>query len=186
MKKKLVFLLILCLLLVTDVYAGRGCCSSHGGVVGCSPSGRQVCADGTYSPSCTCTPSTPSVPADVYGCTDKKAKNYDSEATKDDVSCLYQKKVEGKKKIPYVVQYQEDSTLKENEKIVIQKGIDGTKKVYYLITYDENNRETGREVDHEEVLVPSVAQVVKVNHVYDYDSLDNNTQYNALLSYIYL
>jgi len=31
----------------------RGCCSWHGGVSGCS-SGRIVCNDGTYSPSCTC------------------------------------------------------------------------------------------------------------------------------------
>ena len=31
----------------------RGCCSWHGGVAGCS-SGRIVCSDGTYSPSCTC------------------------------------------------------------------------------------------------------------------------------------
>ena len=30
-----------------------GCCSWHGGVAGCS-GGRQVCNDGTYSPSCTC------------------------------------------------------------------------------------------------------------------------------------
>jgi Phr family secreted Rap phosphatase inhibitor len=30
-----------------------GCCSWHGGVVGCS-GGRQVCADGSLSPSCTC------------------------------------------------------------------------------------------------------------------------------------
>jgi len=30
-----------------------GCCSSHGGVSGCS-GGRVVCNDGTYSPSCTC------------------------------------------------------------------------------------------------------------------------------------
>ena len=31
-----------------------GCCSWHGGVSGCSSSGRVVCNDGTYSPSCTC------------------------------------------------------------------------------------------------------------------------------------
>jgi len=34
-----------------------GCCSWHGGVAGCS-GGRQVCNDGTYSPSCTCNIST--------------------------------------------------------------------------------------------------------------------------------
>ncbi|MCF6206410.1 MAG: hypothetical protein L3J47_05905 [Sulfurovum sp.] len=32
----------------------RGCCSHHHGVCGCSPGGRQVCCDGTLSPTCTC------------------------------------------------------------------------------------------------------------------------------------
>lgn len=35
------------------VSAKRGCCSWHGGVCGCS-GGRQLCCDGTLSPSCTC------------------------------------------------------------------------------------------------------------------------------------
>jgi hypothetical protein len=33
--------------------AGQGCCSWHGGQCGCS-SGRVVCCDGQYSPSCGC------------------------------------------------------------------------------------------------------------------------------------
>lgn len=33
--------------------AKSGCCSWHQGVCGCS-GGRQVCCDGSYSPSCTC------------------------------------------------------------------------------------------------------------------------------------
>lgn len=36
-----------------DVIAKRGCCSWHGGICGCT-SGRVVCCDNTYSPSCTC------------------------------------------------------------------------------------------------------------------------------------
>lgn len=32
---------------------GRGCCSHHKGVCGCE-NGRQVCCDGSYSPSCRC------------------------------------------------------------------------------------------------------------------------------------
>lgn len=36
-------------------YAGRGCCSHHGGQNYCDTSvGKWVCRDGTYSPSCTC------------------------------------------------------------------------------------------------------------------------------------
>ncbi len=33
--------------------AGRGCCSRHGGVCGCS-GGRTKCCDGTLSPTCQC------------------------------------------------------------------------------------------------------------------------------------
>lgn len=66
-----------------NVYAGRGCCSSHGGVSGCSATGIQVCNDGTLSKTCTCTP-----PA-VYGCTDSSASNYNSSANQNDGSCVY-------------------------------------------------------------------------------------------------
>ena len=79
------FLLYLVLLFIPTVNAQRGCCSHHGGVAGCSSSGRQICNDGTYSPSCTCTP------AYVYGCTDSNAKNYNSNANKDNGSCIYYK-----------------------------------------------------------------------------------------------
>ena len=58
MKKIGLVLLIVMLLCPKIVDAQRGCCSHHGGVVGCSSSGKQICADGTLSPSCTCTPPT--------------------------------------------------------------------------------------------------------------------------------
>jgi hypothetical protein len=32
---------------------GKGCCSWHGGECGCQD-GRDVCCDGTLSPTCTC------------------------------------------------------------------------------------------------------------------------------------
>lgn len=67
------------------VYAQRGCCSHHGGVVGCSSGGRQICADGTFSPSCTCTP----IRTDVYGCTDSRARNYNPRATINNGTCVY-------------------------------------------------------------------------------------------------
>ncbi len=58
MKKKLFILIIMlfCMgLFIPSVDARRGCCSWHGGVSGCDKStGRIVCNDGTYSPSCTC------------------------------------------------------------------------------------------------------------------------------------
>ncbi len=55
-----IFLASLIYFLVASFYsplaiARSGCCSWHGGVSGCDTSvGRQVCNDGTYSPSCTC------------------------------------------------------------------------------------------------------------------------------------
>lgn len=74
------------LLLPISVDAQRGCCSHHGGVSGgCSSSGKQICNDGTLSPTCTCTPSV----SYNYGCTDKDAINYDSKANRDDGSCRY-------------------------------------------------------------------------------------------------
>ena len=68
-----------------NVGAARGCCSHHGGVNGCSSSGRQICRDGTLSPSCTCTP----VITYTYGCTDKNAINFNPNADKNDGSCVY-------------------------------------------------------------------------------------------------
>ena len=98
MMKRVYLLFVFCVLicLPCSVEAQRGCCSHHGGVVGCS-NGRQVCADGTLSPSCTCTDSFSSSNSNsssvsqstyVYGCTDKSAFNYDPNATKDDGSCV--------------------------------------------------------------------------------------------------
>lgn len=75
------------ILIPITVSAQKGCCSHHGGVSGCSYSGRIICNDGTYSKSCTC-PKTY-----IYGCTDSNAINYNSSANTDDGSCI--KKVMG-------------------------------------------------------------------------------------------
>lgn len=88
MKRRIKYnMLILIIGLISPlmVNAARGCCSQHGGVVGCNSSGRQICADGTLSPSCKCTP----VVQDIYGCMDSSAKNYNYKANKDDGSCQY-------------------------------------------------------------------------------------------------
>lgn len=83
LNKRNMIIVLLIVIIPSKVYARRGCCSHHGGVSGCSSSGNQICADGSLSPTCTCTPSY------VYGCTDKSAYNYNSYATKDDGSCKY-------------------------------------------------------------------------------------------------
>lgn len=85
--KKIFLMLTILFLIPNIVHAQSGCCSHHGGVSGCSESGRQICNDGSLSPSCTCTPSV----RYIYGCTDSNAKNYNSSANKDDGSCLYYK-----------------------------------------------------------------------------------------------
>ena len=90
MKKIILFVTILLLIPIT-VQAQRGCCSSKGGVCGCSADGRVICCRGGYSPSCHCTPEytpTPS-PSPVYWCTDSSAINYDSNATVDNGGCIY-------------------------------------------------------------------------------------------------
>ena len=82
-KNKLLVLMLLLAIVPNRIYAGRGCCSSHGGVVGCNKDGRSICADDSLSPTCTCTPPV------IYGCTDSSAKNYDINANTNDGSCQY-------------------------------------------------------------------------------------------------
>lgn len=84
MKKFLLFI-VLILILPINSYAKQGCCSWHGGVSHCGDNGRYVCNDGTYSPSCTCTPTV----TYKYGCTNRDALNYNSSANRDDGSCIY-------------------------------------------------------------------------------------------------
>lgn len=53
--RKSLFFLSLVLLVPFFASARSGCCSWHDGVSHCDTStGRQVCNDGSYSPSCTC------------------------------------------------------------------------------------------------------------------------------------
>lgn len=83
--KHTILLLIFLFVCPIIVNAQRGCCSHHGGVAGCSQNGRQICRDGTLSPSCACTPKV----TYIYGCTDSSAKNYNSKANKDNGTCQY-------------------------------------------------------------------------------------------------
>ena len=80
--------LILCVF-PTKVFAQKGCCSWHGGVAGCSENGRQICKDGTLSPSCTCISNI--AYKNVSGCTDSSAKNYNPDAIINAGSCKYEK-----------------------------------------------------------------------------------------------
>ena len=112
--KKIIFIVLLMInFCPLNVAAQRGCCSRHGGVSNQCSNGRQVCNDGSVSPSCPCEdyssyiPSTSSsgnsssgnsnssssaksvsIPSYKYGCTNSNALNYDPSATKDDGSCI--------------------------------------------------------------------------------------------------
>lgn len=96
----LLFMLLLLFFLLDFVFAKRGCCSHHGGVSGSCRGGKQVCNDGTTSPTCGCEDSgtyfsgnNSSNSIFIYGCTDSGSINYNSNATRDDGSCI--KKVFG-------------------------------------------------------------------------------------------
>lgn len=56
MHKKIMFYFLLTLLFLPpiSVYAGRGCCSHHGGVSYCGSNGYYICNDNSQSPSCLC------------------------------------------------------------------------------------------------------------------------------------
>lgn len=72
MIKFFVFVASICISAIffcSSVYAQSGCCSWHGGVAGCSSGGRQICNDGTLSPSCTCYTPQYIAPIQSYKCT---------------------------------------------------------------------------------------------------------------------
>lgn len=194
MKKISVFLIIF-LIFPAGVFARRGCCSHHGGVAGCSPSGRQICADGTLSPSCTCTP-TP-----VYGCTDYKAKNYNASANKDDGSCLYDvlgctdvtaqnynpaaTKPNGSclyvkneiitEEIKYETIYIENESLTAKDEIKKQEGKNGQKEFSYEITLDEKKKEVKRELISEKIALEPVNAIIERNSkAMDQEKSDNS------------
>ena len=53
--KTLFFIFILTFVIGNNAFAKRGCCSWHDGVNHCdTTTGRIICNDSTYSPSCMC------------------------------------------------------------------------------------------------------------------------------------
>lgn len=131
MKKCLAIALIL-ILSFDNVYAQRGCCSHHGGVAGCSSSGRTICKDGSYSPSCTCTP----VIKTVYGCTDSKAINYNKKANSNDNSCKYNKQIKDTNMVKYETEYIDDENMYIGEEKTEQNGEYGTEEVVKEVIVD--------------------------------------------------
>lgn len=95
--KKIIFVFVVIYLSTAtlNVEAQRGCCSHHGGVSGGCRNGKQVCNDGTTSPSCTCSGGSSNSysysPPKIYGCTDSTAYNYNPNANTNDGSCVAKK-----------------------------------------------------------------------------------------------
>jgi len=208
MKKKFIYIIFALWLLLfnIDVYAKRGCCSHHGGVAGCSYSGRQICADGTYSPTCTCTPNY------IYGCTDKNAKNYNSQANKNDGSCVYEikgctsrdainynmnantddgsckfkKTIVEKEDIPYETVYKEDSSIKYGVEQVEQAGVKGIKEVYYFVIYDSDGVELSRTKEKETIIQYATEEIILVNNSIDAykGEEDNGFLASAIMLYV--
>ena len=150
--KKVVFLILLGTIFIFPLgtYAQRGCCSWHGGVAGCDSSGRTICADGSLSPSCTCSggsssssgsssyggsSSTYSAPGHVYGCTDSNAINYNANATADDGSCIA--KVEGCMDSA-AINYNASANT-EDGSCQYQESITEKEQIKYKTEYQKNN-----------------------------------------------
>ena len=188
--KKFVCIFVILLLPIT-VSAKQGCCSWHGGVSGaCSASGRQICNDGTLSPSCTCT-STYVAPTYIYGCTDSKAKNYNSLANKsdgsciypiygctdpsaknyninsntDDKSCQYVKEIEETKEIMYITKYTSDNTEDFVDGQIITAGQNGSKEVVYTVVVDSSGNQISKKIKNEKVLKAAVPEIIFKNDI---------------------
>ena len=86
--KKIIFCIVMYFLFIFNVYAVglQGCCSHHDGVNYCSSSGRVVCNDGTYSPSCRCDSYTNSKYSSNYNYSSYSNSSYDYEEESDDYS----------------------------------------------------------------------------------------------------
>ena len=176
--KKVVFLILLGTIFIFPLgtYAQRGCCSWHGGVAGCDSSGRTICADGSLSPSCTCSggsssssgsssygdsSSTYSAPAHVYGCTDSNAINYNANATADDGSCQYQESITEKEQIKYKTEYQKNNELEKGTEKVVQEGKNGEKEVTYLVIKDKDGNIISKEKSSEKTIAKAQKEIIE-------------------------
>lgn len=186
--KRVVFVVLFLIFIVPEaVLARRGCCSHHGGVAGCSPSGRQICADGSLSPTCTCVNSTYRPPTYIYGCTDAKAFNYNPSATKDDGSCVakrfgcmdnrainydpaanvsddscrYEKTITFTEQVEFDKKYKENNSMLEGKEKIVVRGVNGKKEVIYLAIVDKNEKIITKEKISEKIVIVPVDQVIE-------------------------
>lgn len=197
MIKKLFVFVVLFFFGILTVNAQRGCCSHHGGVYGCSSSGRQVCNDGTLSKSCTCTP------PKIYGCTDSSADNYNKDANTNDGSCiykgcmdinainynkkanssngtcLYKKETSELNDIPFKIIKEKDCSISKDK--IIKLGQNGKKEVNYSIIQDETGKQISKTITTENIITNPINQVVKIPDINCKTDEENNSIFLVLL-----
>lgn len=160
--RSLIIGLIVFCIPVLYVYAGRGCCSHHGGQAYCS-NGRWVCRDGTYSPTCTCsggyTTTRATTKKQIYGCVNSNAINYNSNANISDGSCLFEKTEVKTEKISHETKVQGDT--KSGDKKVIQEGKDGERTITIRTVVNENGEEISSEIVSDIITKAAVNEVIK-------------------------
>ena len=173
-----ILIIIISLFVFSKVYAGQGCCSWHGGQAYCdTTTGRWICNDGTYSPSCRCqqifnygctnpnalnydinaNKDDGSCILKVYGCTDTSAKNYNKSANVADGSCLYEKIEEYEEEIKYTT-----VKINGNENKLQQVGKSGKRKIRKKITSNESNQIISTEILSTEILKEPITEIIMV------------------------
>lgn len=192
MKKKTIVILLVIICIPNVVQAQRGCCSHHGGVAGCSSSGRQICRDGTLSPTCTCSGSgSKNTKSIVYGCTDKNAYNYNAKATKDNGSCIakkygcmdksainydknantsnntcqYEKQEKEVESISYDIEYKDGEKKDNAQEIVLQKGKNGKKEIIYKTIVDQSGKIISKEKVRESIVEEPLKEIIETNTI---------------------
>ena len=152
MKNRIIILLSIgsiffILLFPSLIFAKSGCCSWHGGVAGCSSSGRQICNDGTLSPSCTC-----------YAPKNTSKSNIPSKTSTKDITET--------ESVPYQKLRQNDPNLLEGQ-TRLQAGANGSKSVIYTVTYS-GLLETSRVKKSERITQQPVNQISYIGTKKDY------------------
>lgn len=182
----IILILFLSCVPVFNVYAGSGCCSHHGGQSYCS-NGRWICGDGSMAgPTCTCsggssssssgethgsyrqttvrtttkiTTRTTTTKKQVYGCMDKNAINYNSQANVSDGGCHYEKTEIIKQTINYDTEIKGELT--NGNKKVVRKGENGEKDVTIKTLVNESGTELSRETISENIIKEPVSEIIK-------------------------
>lgn len=205
----IVLFLLLSIIPIFNVSAGRGCCSHHGGQAYCS-NGRWICNDGTVSPTCTCSGGssssnssssssssnnsynnvttrkttttrkiTTTTKKQVYGCMDSSAINYNVDATNKDGSCQYEKTKIKTEDINYNTKIK--GNLKEGDKTVIEEGQKGQKEVTIKRIVDEDGNEISSEVVSEKIIKDPVDEVVKYE-----EEMSDGEAFTILIIYVFI